>query len=148
MRQPESPLWRPGHAGPADGSSKLKTGSHAFFDPGESHGFPQTPYWTARVNYSSFGGVAHTGKNAGASSLGQDMPFEEALAKLESIVDAMESGDLPLEQLLSRFEEGTRLVRVCQTKLEEAEVKIQQLEKTVTGGLELKPVVTGIEGDL
>ena len=76
------------------------------------------------------------------------MPFEEALAKLESIVDAMESGDLPLEHLLSRFEEGTRLVRVCQTKLEEAEVKIQQIEKTVTGDLELKPLVTGTEGDL
>jgi exodeoxyribonuclease VII small subunit len=88
-------------------------------------------------------GVAHTGKNAGASGPGQDMPFEEALAKLESIVDAMESGDLPLEHLLTRFEQGTQLVRICQTQLEAAEVKIQQLEQTVTGDLELKPVVTG-----
>ena len=36
----------------------------------------------------------------------------------------MESGDLPLESLLARFEEGTRLVKTCQAKLEEAELKI------------------------
>jgi exodeoxyribonuclease VII small subunit len=70
----------------------------------------------------------------------EDLPFEEALTKLESIVETMESGDLPLETLLARFEEGTRLAHVCQTKLAEAELKIQQLEKTAAGDLALKPV--------
>ena len=66
------------------------------------------------------------------------MPFEEAVQKLEAVVEAMESGDLPLETLLTRFEEGTRLVKICQGKLEEAEVKIQKLEKNAAGETVLK----------
>jgi exodeoxyribonuclease VII small subunit len=46
---------------------------------------------------------------------------------------------LPLEQLLARFEEGSRLAQVCQKKLAEAELKIQKLEKTAGGAVELKP---------
>ncbi len=67
------------------------------------------------------------------------LPFEEAVKKLETIVDAMEAGDLPLETLLARFEEGTRLVKICQAKLEEAEVKIQKLETNAAGEPVLKP---------
>jgi len=68
------------------------------------------------------------------------MPFEEALKKLEKVVDDMEGGELPLETMLSRFAEGTRLVKVCQGKLEEAELKIQKLEKNAGGEMTLKPV--------
>jgi len=68
------------------------------------------------------------------------LPFEESLKKLEGIVEAMEADDLPLETLLARYEEGARLVKICQEKLAEAEVKIQQLEKTAAGELKLKPV--------
>ena len=71
------------------------------------------------------------------------MPFEEGLKKLETIVEAMESGDLPLETLLDKYEEGSRLVKICQAKLEEAELKIQKLEKTATGEFVLKPGDTG-----
>jgi exodeoxyribonuclease VII small subunit len=67
------------------------------------------------------------------------VPFEEALKKLEGVVEAMESDDLPLETLLARYEEGARLVKICQEKLAEAEIKIQQLEKTAAGELKLKP---------
>ena len=73
------------------------------------------------------------------------VPFEEALKKLEGIVDAMEADDLPLETLLARYEEGARLVKICQEKLAEAEVKIQQLEKTAAGELKLKPFETDVE---
>ena len=66
-------------------------------------------------------------------------PFEEALKKLESIVEAMESEELPLETLLARYEEGTRLAKACQEKLAEAELKIQQLEKNAAGEMKLKP---------
>jgi exodeoxyribonuclease VII small subunit len=52
----------------------------------------------------------------------------------------MESDELPLEKLLARFEEGTRLVKHCQAKLAEADLKIQQLEKNNAGELNLKPV--------
>ena len=73
---------------------------------------------------------------------GNSLPFEETLQKLESIVEAMEAGDLPLETLLARYEEGMRLAKICQAKLAEAEVKIQQLEKTAAGELKLKPAPT------
>ncbi len=81
-------------------------------------------------------------KEAGASAISA-MPFEQALQKLESIVESMEAGDLPLETLLSRFEEGTRLVKVCQAKLQEAELKIKQLEKNAAGETTLKPWAPG-----
>jgi exodeoxyribonuclease VII small subunit len=66
-------------------------------------------------------------------------PFEEALKKLEAIVAEMESGELPLETLLARYEEGTKLAQICQAKLAEAELKIQQLEKNAAGELRTKP---------
>jgi len=69
----------------------------------------------------------------------EELPFEDALKRLEGIVESMESGDLPLETLLTRFEEGTKLATVCQAKLAAAELKIQQLEKDSTGDLVLKP---------
>ncbi|MCW5558500.1 MAG: exodeoxyribonuclease VII small subunit [Verrucomicrobiae bacterium] len=60
----------------------------------------------------------------------------------------MESGDLTLEQLLSRFEEGARLARVCQTQLEAAEVRVQQLEQSLSGSLTPRPVaVPGEDAD-
>jgi exodeoxyribonuclease VII small subunit len=52
----------------------------------------------------------------------------------------MESDDLPLETLLAKYEEGTRLVKICQEKLSEAEVKIQRLEKNAAGDIKLKPL--------
>ena len=70
----------------------------------------------------------------------EHLPFEEAMQRLEAIVDAMESEDLPLETLLARYEEGVKLARVCQTKIADAELKIQQLEKNAAGNLVLKPV--------
>jgi exodeoxyribonuclease VII small subunit len=69
-----------------------------------------------------------------------NLPFEEALKRLEGIVEAMESEDLPLESLLAKYEEGTRLARICQDKLAEAELKIQKLEKNAAGEMQLKPM--------
>jgi len=85
--------------------------------------------------------VANPGKSAGPSGAAKDaLPFEEALKKLESIVEEMEAGELPLESLLARFEEGTRLVKHCQTRLDEADLKIQKLEKSASGETALKPL--------
>ena len=67
------------------------------------------------------------------------MAFEEALKKLEAIVESMETKELPLETLLARFEEGTRLAQICQARLSSAEVKIQQLEQAASGVLSAKP---------
>ncbi len=68
------------------------------------------------------------------------MHFEEALKKLEGIVESMESEDLPLESLLTKYEEGMRLARLCQEKLAEAELKIQKLERNAAGEPVLKPM--------
>jgi exodeoxyribonuclease VII small subunit len=80
-------------------------------------------------------------KSAKASDAARNSPpFEEALKRLAGVVEAMESDDLPLETLLSKYEEGTKLVKICQEKLTEAELKIQQLEKGATGEMKLKPL--------
>jgi exodeoxyribonuclease VII small subunit len=81
-------------------------------------------------------------KNAGQTNpaKGAQLPFEEALKKLEAIVTTMEGEDLPLEALLAKYEEGTCLAKACQEKLAEAELKIQQLEKTAAGEIKLKRV--------
>jgi exodeoxyribonuclease VII small subunit len=88
--------------------------------------------------------VSSAPKNAGQNNPAKavSLPFEEALKKLETIVAAMESDELPLETLLAKYEEGTRLARTCQEKLAEAELKIQQLEKTAAGEMKLKAVAT------
>ncbi len=83
--------------------------------------------------------MANSSKSAG-QTLGKAPPFEEALKKLEGIVEAMESDDLPLETLLAKYEEGSKLVKVCQEKLADAELKIQQLEKNAAGEMKLKPI--------
>ena len=61
--------------------------------------------------------------------------FEEALQKLEAIVTQMEEGDLPLEETLKAFEEGVRLARVCASKLNEAERKVEKLMRDQAGKL-------------
>ena len=90
---------------------------------------------------SNFRFVPNVARNAGQNNTAKTdpLPFEEALEKLESIVEAMESEELPLELLLARYEEGTRLARVCQSKIEEAELKISKLEKNAAGEPVLKP---------
>ena len=53
--------------------------------------------------------------------------FEQAMDRLEEIVRQLEQGDAPLEEALSLFEEGTRLVKKCSTQLDKAEQKVQKL---------------------
>ena len=59
--------------------------------------------------------------------------FEASMQRLEEIVRTMERGELPLEQSLKLFEEGTALVRSCGTMLDEAEMKIVKLMKGPDG---------------
>ena len=66
-----------------------------------------------------------------------ELPFEEGLKKLEGILEEMEGDDLPLEKLIERYEEGTRLAKDCQAKLENAELKIQKLQPNSDGEDEL-----------
>jgi len=65
--------------------------------------------------------------------------FEEALNKLEKIVSKLEEGDLPLEESLKLFEEGIRLSRLCNQKLDEAEKRVEILSKGKEGVLRTRP---------
>ena len=67
-----------------------------------------------------------------------NLSYEEALKRLEAIVEEMESDDLPLESLIARYEEGMRLRKLCLDKLAEAEGKIQVLEESLSGEFSLK----------
>ena len=66
--------------------------------------------------------------------------FEDALKRLEEIVQRMEGGDLALEDSLGLFEEGVRLTRVCSQRLDEAEKKIELLTRDEKGGVKAEPV--------
>jgi len=63
--------------------------------------------------------------------------LEKSLSDLEELVEELESGDLPLETAMKKFEEGIKLTRGCQTALKEAEQKVQILLKSA-GGEELQ----------
>jgi len=56
--------------------------------------------------------------------------LEKALADLEELVEELESGDLPLEKAMKKFEDGIKLTRGCQTALKEAEQKVEILLKS------------------
>jgi len=68
-----------------------------------------------------------------------EMKFEEALKKLEKIVDELEDGNIPLDDALGKYEEGIRLSKMCAKKLEAAKKKVEILLKSEDGSVELKP---------
>ncbi len=68
----------------------------------------------------------------------QEQTFESAMTRLEGLVEEMESDRMPLEQLLVAFEEGTKLVKVCQQKLTDAEKKIEIIQRKAAGDPVLK----------
>ncbi len=55
------------------------------------------------------------------------IPFEQAIAELEAIVKDMESERMPLDQLVERYERGNRLLKTCQTRIQEAEQRIEMI---------------------
>jgi exodeoxyribonuclease VII small subunit len=59
--------------------------------------------------------------------------FESAMERLEEIVGQMESGRLPLEEMLTRYEEGTKLVKLCSGKLADAEKRIEIIARNAAG---------------
>lgn len=69
--------------------------------------------------------------------------FEKDLERLEQIVQALESGELALDESLKRFEEGIKLTKRCEKALTEAEKRIEVLTRNDDGGVEAKPFVDG-----
>ena len=64
--------------------------------------------------------------------------LEKSLADLETLVEELESGDLPLEKAMQKFEEGIKLTRACQTALKDAEQKVEILVQSAGGDEELE----------
>ena len=67
--------------------------------------------------------------------MAEQKSFESSLKELEQIVEQLEAGDLPLEQSLELFEQGVRLSRECQRRLDEAEQKVEILLKGDDGSI-------------
>lgn len=61
------------------------------------------------------------------------LSFEEAIQHLEQVVETMEAGDVPLAELLAKYEEGSKLLKICETRLKDAEMKIELLKKQKDG---------------
>ncbi len=73
-----------------------------------------------------------------AKPAGPELNFERAMDRLEKIVDQMESGELSLDDLIVRYEEGMSLVKVCQERLASAEQKIEIIARNSSGKPEVK----------
>lgn len=72
-------------------------------------------------------------KSAKKATATPELPFEEALDQLEELVREMESDQVPLEDLIRKYEEGTRLYLVCEERLEAARGRIEILRKKRNG---------------
>jgi exodeoxyribonuclease VII small subunit len=80
-----------------------------------------------------------SGKKSVKKSAEENLKFEEAISRLEKIVQELEGSDVPLEEALAMFEEGVRLSKACHQKLSEAEKKVQVLIKNGMGELQEEP---------
>lgn len=87
---------------------------------------------------TSAGGFAKLSRSR-KENMSEKFQFEKALAELEKIVEALEAGELSLDDALKQYEEGVRLTRACQAKLQEAEKKIEILTKGLNGELKAVP---------
>jgi exodeoxyribonuclease VII small subunit len=76
-----------------------------------------------------------------------EIKFEDAINRLEGIVEELESGELSLEESLSAFEEGIKLSKICAKLLNEAERKVEILMKGEDGQLIAKPFSEDLSED-
>jgi exodeoxyribonuclease VII small subunit len=73
--------------------------------------------------------------------------FESALKSLEDIVSQLEAGDLTLDRALELFEQGVKISRFCNAKLEEAERKVETLIRNADGSLAEVPFTGDVEDE-
>ncbi len=87
------------------------------------------------LHFLSFPRVARamtkTTKSSSAAPTATNPSFESALAELEKIVEAMEEGQMPLEQSLAAYKRGAELLKLCQTQLQDAQQQVKILESGV-----------------
>ena len=78
--------------------------------------------------------------------MSDDIKFEKAMERLEKLVGELEVGNIPLEDALKKYEEGVKLSRICQQKLDQAEKKIEILTRTLEGSFKKEPFEVAQEG--
>jgi len=82
-----------------------------------------------------------------AADSGPQPSFEDALKRLETIVEELESGELSLEDSIARYEEGMKLSRRLTQTLDEAEKRIERLVENADGTTDTEPMEPGTRGD-
>ncbi len=115
--------------------------AHTIMRPGPVVSLPHAPQPVAnrlksRVNQNTMAKTSTSSVTAAAVPALPALPatYEAALQELESLAAGLESGQLPLDQLLSGYQRGAQLLAFCKSKLEAVETQIKVLE-----GTELKP---------
>ncbi len=73
----------------------------------------------------------------------EEVTFEDAMKRLESIVETLGGGNLSLEDSLKMFEEGMELCKFCNKKLDEAEYKVEKLMEKEGGELSVEQLKVG-----
>jgi len=74
-----------------------------------------------------------------------ELTFEQALAKLEAIVQSIEQGKIGLQESIQQYEEGMKLIRKCRSILTDAEQKIQKLQLAAGGEMSAEPFPPGAD---
>ena len=69
------------------------------------------------------------GKPEKQSDEEEEVSFEEALANLEEIIQRMESGEAPLDSLVTHYQTGVKMLKLCREKIEGAEMKIKEVQE-------------------
>ncbi len=77
----------------------------------------------------------------------ENLSFEEAFAELEEVVQQLEAGDLTLDQAMTLFERGMALAAHCNTRLDAAELRVQQLSPAPGEGYDLTPFEEHLPGE-
>ena len=76
----------------------------------------------------------------------ESLNFEEAIERLEKIIDKMEGERIPLEELLKDYEEGTKLLNSCKEKIKTAKEKVEKINKSLNEDMpSLDPLDQGID---
>ena len=78
-------------------------------------------------------------KKKAAAEAGEELTFEQALGRLEALVEKLEAGELTLAQSLEAFEEGMKLARRCNDQLTAAEKRVMLLQEAAGGEARLEP---------
>lgn len=80
--------------------------------------------------------------NSASDAMPDPESLESALEALEGLVKEMESGDLPLEVLISKYESGVKLTKFCRERLTDAEKRIEIISRDASGGITISEFET------